>query len=439
MSFLEFLGLERLLGNGDSDFEGGSILGGIFAFGLLFWVLLGIFKADFLKKGVVVFILLAIIILLIATLARFIQTRKDKKVINKVYYIVSIAVIIGAFLYGLKAPSHVLFYDYDYRGIYSGIGSIFWPLVIINVLFPFFCTEEKNFSDYVFEGIKMLFYTGIILVVMILISQVVSVIMYFTKNEAVYDKFIRYHNLKVTEKRVNWEYENVEDCIRKTLPTDAKNMMDKYKTTDERMKEFIEEGDSASIEKYTIEHWKQNEPEGEMTSNSISFSSAVWEDDYTVVYKLRDGEYHDSYYVRFNWKDYSIMDFIDIKDYIIEQLNNKVEKYVAEAQEDKRTTVFTMEALQSYLDSDYVIVASGNTEFTSAPNIIKYKEKNIPNYEGNSYKNNWKLITRTEVNYFVVLDKSTMKYYNIKITYEAININNEQCEYPVLSDAKEIE
>jgi hypothetical protein len=98
-----------------------------------------------------------------------------------------------------------------------------------------------------------------------------------------------------------------------------------------------------------------------------------------------------------------------------------------------------MYLIQDYLDDDgrYVIVASGDTEFKEAPDSTKYIEK-VSDYEGNSYDSFRMMESSTDVNYMVIYDSKTSKYYDVEINYEKTEFNNVEFDYPVFSNAKEI-
>ena len=123
---------------------------------------------------------------------------------------------------------------------------------------------------------------------------------------------------------------------------------------------------------------------------------------------------------------------------IVNQLNNAMQQEIAGWKDQGYARTLTMTYLQGCLDSNYVIVASGETEFTSSPEITKYQEGNVPNYDGSSYSITRMMEQAYNVNYMAVLDNSTGKYYNIKISYENTDLNGIEKEYPVFSDAKEI-
>lgn len=123
---------------------------------------------------------------------------------------------------------------------------------------------------------------------------------------------------------------------------------------------------------------------------------------------------------------------------IVNQLNNAMQQEIAGWKEQGYARTLTIAYLQGCLDSNYVIVASGETEFISSPEITKYQEGNVPNYDGSSYSITRMMEQAYNVNYMVVLDNSTGKYYNIKISYENTDLNGIEKEYPVFSNANEI-
>ena len=123
---------------------------------------------------------------------------------------------------------------------------------------------------------------------------------------------------------------------------------------------------------------------------------------------------------------------------IVNQLNNAMQQEITGWKEQGYARTLTIAYLQGCLDSNYVIVASGETEFISSPEITKYQEGNVPNYDGSSYSITRMMEQAYNVNYMVVLDNSTGKYYNIKISYENTDLNGIEKEYPVFSNANEI-
>ena len=123
---------------------------------------------------------------------------------------------------------------------------------------------------------------------------------------------------------------------------------------------------------------------------------------------------------------------------IVNQLNNAMQQEITGWKEQGYARTLTIAYLQGCLDSNYVIVASGETEFISSPEITKYQEGNVPNYDGSSYSITRRMEQAYNVNYMVVLDNSTGKYYNIKISYENTDLNGIEKEYPVFSNANEI-
>ncbi len=126
---------------------------------------------------------------------------------------------------------------------------------------------------------------------------------------------------------------------------------------------------------------------------------------------------------------------------IISELNSIVDQAIESYKEKGHGTTLTVAYIQNSLDkknSAYVIVASGDKEFTSAPAITEYKETGIENYDGNSYDNTRMLETDMTVNYFVVYDKTNNKYYNVKVSYKNAGTDGVTKEYPEFSDAIEL-
>ncbi len=316
MSWLEYLGLEYLLSDDNHlDFSGlGS--GMLFLFGLFCWLIVGIFQGDLVDQGAAVFNLLASIILLVLTIIKYVKMykNKDNSITKKIFYGLSFLVLVASFIYGLIKPYHTLLFNYDYKNVFSGIAMLFYPLIILNLLFPFFC-ENKKLGRKIEAGFETLGLAFITLVVVFLLSQVVTLFVSFTKTEGIYGNFISYHNVEITRQRKNWEYKSVQECIEKLLPTDAKTSLEEFINSSTTMKQYKENGDLEGYQKNLLSYIHKNYPIGKLKSNSISYASMKWEEDYIVTYVLRDKEYNKLYYVKFNYQDYSIIDFVDSKYY----------------------------------------------------------------------------------------------------------------------------
>lgn len=299
MSWLEYLGLEYILSDGKGFGEGLSFGGLVFLVGGGCWLLLAIFNSALVDKGIVVFNLFIAILLLIITAVRYIKnisyTSKSKLNIRMVFYIISIVVIGISFVYGLNHTYHSLIFDYEYKGIYSGIASILYPLLILNLLFPFFC-EKSKFGNKIQECTETIGLFLILTLICFCIGQVVTLGLSFSNEEQFYDKFIVYHDREVAKKRQSWEYSSVEDCINKLLPTEAQNLVNNSNTKSEKDK---------------LKYIHEKYPQGDLKYNKVIPSQMKWEDDYIVVYAIKDKEYNNIYYVRFNYKDYTILGFVD--------------------------------------------------------------------------------------------------------------------------------
>ena len=125
---------------------------------------------------------------------------------------------------------------------------------------------------------------------------------------------------------------------------------------------------------------------------------------------------------------------------IVKDLNDIVNEEVAEWKEKGYGATLSVYSIQNGLDKknlQYVIVASGDKEFTSAPEFVEYKE-DVPNYDGNSYSSMRMMEEEMNVKYCVVYAKEANKYYNVEVSYEEADLNGAKKEYPVFSNAKEL-
>ena len=116
--------------------------------------------------------------------------------------------------------------------------------------------------------------------------------------------------INITEQRENWKYESVEDCIKNLLGTDAQKSLENFENTSTTMQQHKSNGDMANYEKNLLYYIHHNYPDGQLVDNDISFSAMKWEDNYIVTYALRDKEYNKLYYVKFDYKNYKILDFV---------------------------------------------------------------------------------------------------------------------------------
>lgn len=126
---------------------------------------------------------------------------------------------------------------------------------------------------------------------------------------------------------------------------------------------------------------------------------------------------------------------------IVKDLNDTVSEEVSDWKEKGYGATLSVYNIQNKLNKknlQYVIVASGDKEFTSAPGITEYKESDVPNYDGNSYSIMRMLEEQMTVKHFVVYEKETGKYYDVEVSYEKADLNGAKKEYPVFSNAKEI-
>lgn len=126
---------------------------------------------------------------------------------------------------------------------------------------------------------------------------------------------------------------------------------------------------------------------------------------------------------------------------IVKDLNDTIKEEIAKWQEREYGATLSVYYIQNSLDKKelkYVIVASGDKEFTSKPDFTEYKENDIPNYDGNSYGNMRMMLEEQTIKHIIGYDKNLDKYYNIEVNYEKVNLNGAEKEYPIFSNAKEL-
>lgn len=125
---------------------------------------------------------------------------------------------------------------------------------------------------------------------------------------------------------------------------------------------------------------------------------------------------------------------------ISEKLNEIVKSSVDNWDKDGYAHTFSISDIQDSLNKKgykYIIIASGDKEFTSSVSDSKYTEK-LDNYSGKLYSNGRMMEKDMEINYCLILDQESGKYYNIKISYKTYNLNGSEKEYPYFEDEKEV-
>lgn len=314
MSFLEYLGLEYLFRRDTA--ESSASIEGIFGLiGFILWILMEIFRPELCRYGVVTFNLLIVPILLFMIIVKFIRTFKNsqKKKMCIFFLIASIIFLSCYFIKGMNSAYHSLVYNYDYVGIFSGIASLLWPIVIINFLFPFFRQSEK-----VGEKIKFAFGSlGALVVVFLIclfIGQICTVIFSFSKSDFMekpfYSQFAVYHDAEITEKRKTWEYADTKDLISKNIQTDIVKMLDEYKNTNQMQNSRSNYTDE-EFEKNVKSYVYGNFPNETIKEYGVRYVNYKIENDNIIIYKLMDMEYKTIYYPRVSTDDYHFIDFVD--------------------------------------------------------------------------------------------------------------------------------
>lgn len=128
------------------------------------------------------------------------------------------------------------------------------------------------------------------------------------------------------------------------------------------------------------------------------------------------------------------------KDEMVDKLNEVVKTSVDKWQERGYGATFSLAGIQNSLEDkkyNYVIIASGDSEFTNAPKDTKYTES-ISNYSGTAYSNARMLEKELSVKNCIILDVELGKYYNVEVTYKTTKLNDIDKEYPYFQNAKEL-
>lgn len=316
MTWLEYLGLEYLLDDRDGKIYEGMGAGAILIAGIVCWLIVALFQGDLVDQGAVVFNILTTILLFVLTLIKYINALKynEKTIVSTIFYIVTLVILVISFIAGLFIPCPSLMFNYEYKGISSGISNMFYPLIILNLLFPFF-VEKVSFGKKIQEGMETIGLVFISLLTLFFVGQIATLVVSFSGHPEFYGHFIQYHNRDITESRKDWEYENAKDFIEKKLPERAKYMVDNFNEKDSNQIRYKEENDMESFERFSLQHMHNTYPSAEFKDNGIAFANSKWIDEYIVIYKIVDQEYRDYHYVKFDYEEYKILEFVSEEDY----------------------------------------------------------------------------------------------------------------------------
>lgn len=327
MNFLEYLGLESLLGDGgsgsalDAVGSGGGILGFVYIIGFVFWIIMALCVPDLLNKNAATFNLITSLLLLIMFFLILIKDIKDKRD-NKALMIadaVCVVYVIGVFIYGLFKPYHSIQYEYEYIGIWSGLASTTWPLLVANFIRSFFYKDKL--VEKLKRGAVPVLAAFAMFISFYFIGQSVACIISMTKNDGFYDHFIRYHKLEVTEFRKNWEYESAEEFIKINFPKAAKERLEKFKTGDNpngrSYQSYIDVNDYEGAEKSLQSQLSNFRPNAkEFEKNYIYYLGARHKEEfgYVCYYVLCDKEYNEKFFIKFDYSTFT-MEFITEGEY----------------------------------------------------------------------------------------------------------------------------
>ena len=126
---------------------------------------------------------------------------------------------------------------------------------------------------------------------------------------------------------------------------------------------------------------------------------------------------------------------------LVTALNNVIDDTVKDWKDKGNVTVITISGIQGELtkiNENYYIIATGDKEFERSAISTLYTT-DVEAYKGTTYGTIRAMLSENKVNYVMVYDSSTDKYYNIDIDYKTIKINEAKEEYPHFSNASEID
>lgn len=322
MSFLEYLGLDVLLDYIDdkgSNQVGIGIGGIISAVGLIGWLILIIFGGATVDAAIVSFNLLVAIFFLFSMVLRLYKdllSKKKKKVKRnqKIIDIVSLALIIISFVYGLNNTYHALLFNYEYTPIASAIAYTLLPNIIMNIIGFIFIAKERTVTK-ITKSVKFLVMVFVGFFISFFIGQAITVVLFFTDTTKVFDNIVNYHDLSIAEERENWQYSNAEDCISKNIESDYKRFIESFENSDVNYKNAIKSGNIGQANILKKQYIMQKYPGGEIVANNIFYRTKVIIDDSTIIYKMRDEEYRTIYYVKFDYVNYKFLGFTDEQEF----------------------------------------------------------------------------------------------------------------------------
>lgn len=351
MSFLEYVSLDYII-NGSHKDNNSSIGGGILLMiGIFGWLLLAIFHYSIVPKAAMVFNLIAFICVFISLIIKFIGAKKAKE-LNIIFCIVSIIAIVIAFVIGMNHTYHSIIYKYEYNdtsslsfnsrrqiinsiesnivkettdnsntidnsnitdnldsiNVSTGIVYAFFVCLIVGFLFPFFCRDKSSKNN---ESIKRAFgsigLAGIIIIAMFFIGQALTVIVYFSGNESLYDKIVSYHNLSYIQARKEFKDVSAEDTIQTLIIKANENMISNC-NKQENCNSYRKENYVYSINNV-------------LTTYGYKVIKHTTLNDNEAKIKIIDLEYEkDYYYYKLNLNDFSLIK-LSSEDY--DSLNNE--------------------------------------------------------------------------------------------------------------------
>lgn len=299
MSFLEYVGLSSIL---DDDSANGLFGGGLFVAGLIGWGLLAIIKPSVIDQAAMVFNLLAFIILLFITFTKIIKSVKKQK-LNKLFLIISTIVTLVAFAFGLTIKYHSIIYNYEYNHLCSGIALTFIPILIINLIYPFFYhnsyEKEKVFTKIKFS-LGSIVQTVFVIIACFFIGQIITIPVALLGKEEIYNYVAIFHNTSFAEKRKEIKDKTIDEFLQDSY-FEVRNIFKERCINDNNQDcdKFIRDNYISWLNQYTDDY-------GYKVFKSKSLT------DTEEIIRIVDREYGNEYYnYKINLNDFSLSKITD--------------------------------------------------------------------------------------------------------------------------------
>lgn len=295
MNILEWLGLEKLLGD-DFDLGAGSfIVFPLMIIGFIGWFYLAIFHSQMIDQGAMVFNLLAFIIILIINLVKLYKGFKNNEIVKGIV-ILSLLAIVISFVIGLTKNYHSIIYNYEYNHFCSGIAYTFVPNLIIGILIYVF-TKDNKISEKIVSSLGSIGLALAIIVVVFIIGQGVTAFLGLFGKGYIYNNFATYHNISYNENRKEMGNKTVDEFLQ-----------DEYFKVKEIFNERCINDNNSDCDKFIRDNYVRwlNEYVKKPYGYEIGYSKKL--SDSGAIIKVFDREYDKEYCnYKLNFSDFSLI------------------------------------------------------------------------------------------------------------------------------------